>query len=455
MFSYIKNEKELVTHGHGRLRKAALDIADCAIQAADPYIATRKLVGLQGDILSIGSLRFDLSQQGNVYILGAGKASLPIAKALDEILGDRISSGLVIVKNRQNRSLQHIELREASHPVPDKTGLAAAEEMMRLAGKAREGDLAFCAITGGSSALMPLPVSSVNLQDKRKVNELMLACGANIREINAVRKHLSDIKGGRLALSLFPAEIVNLTVSDVIGDPLDYITDPTVPDTSTFSDAIAVLDKYSLWDDFPESAIQYLRNASPELETPKDFGKYTDLVHSFILATGDCICKSAVDRARELGFTPWVLTVALEGESKEEGTAMARLACRVKSTGSPLSPPCALIAAGETTVTISGKSGRGGPNQEFVLSAALQLAEHDGIVIAALDTDGSDGPTDIAGGLVDNSTISRARETGLEPVTLLSTHDASSLLLALGDTIITGPTGTNVNDLKIALVGNS
>jgi glycerate 2-kinase len=452
MFCYIKNGKELMAHGHGRLRKAALDIADYALHSADPYLATRKLVGLQGNILSIGSLRFDLSQRGDVYVLGAGKASLPIASALDEILGSRISHGLVIVKSRQNQILQHIELREASHPVPDKAGLAAAGEMMRLAKSTREGDIAICAITGGSSALMPLPVSSVNLQDKQKVNELLLACGANIREINAVRKHLSNIKGGRLALSLFPAEIVNLTVSDVTGDPLDYITCPTVPDTSTFSDAIAVLDKYALWDDFPDSARQYLRNASAEMETPKDFGRYTDSLHSFILANGEGVCKSAMDRARELGFTPMVLTTVLEGESREEGAAIARLACQAKSSGIPLSSPCAFIAGGETTVTISGSSGRGGPNQEFVLGAALRLDKQDGIVIAALDTDGSDGPTDIAGGLVDASTISSAREAGLEPIDFLLKHDASSFLLAMGDAIITGPTGTNVNDLKIALV---
>ncbi len=452
MFNYIKNEKELVAHGCGSLRKAVLDIADYALHAADPYLATRKLIGLQGDILNIGSLRFDLSQKGDIYVLGAGKASLSIARALDEVLGDRISLGLVIVKNKQDQLLQHIELREASHPVPDKAGLAAAEEVMRLARKAMKSDIAICAITGGSSALMSLPVSPVSLQDKQKVNELLLACGANIREINAVRKHLSDIKGGRLALSLFPAEIVNLTVSDVIDDPLDYITGPTVPDTSTFSDAIAVLDKYALWDDFPESATRYLRKASTELETPKDFREHADLLHSFILVSGESVCKAAADRAREIGFKPLVLTTALEGESKEEGTAMASLACQAKSTGSPLLPPCALIAGGETTVTISGNSGRGGPNQEFALSAALQLDKHDGIVIAALDTDGSDGATDIAGGLVDASTISRAIEAGLDPVAFLSTHDAATLLLAQGDAIITGPTGTNVNDLKIALV---
>jgi len=452
MFSYIKNRKELVAHGHGRLREAALNITDYALHAVDPYLATKQIVGLRGNILSIGSLRFNLSQRGNVYVLGAGKASLPIAVALNEILGGRIHLGLVIVKSRQDKVLQHIELREASHPVPDGAGLSAAEEMMRLAKSTREGDIAICAITGGSSALMPLPVSSVSLQDKQKINELLLSCGANIREINAVRKHLSDIKGGRLALSLFPAEVVNLTVSDVTGDPLDYITDPTVPDTSTFSDAIAVLDKYALWDDFPESAGQYLRNASPEMETPKDFGRYTDLLHTFILANGESVCKSAIDRAQELGFTSLVLTTSLEGESKEEGAAMARLACQAKSTGIPLSSPCAFIAGGETIVTIVGNSGRGGPNQEFALSAALQLDGHDGIVIAALDTDGSDGPTDIAGGIVDGYTISSARKAGLEPIDFLSKHDTSGFLLAQGDAIITGPTGTNVNDLKLVLV---
>jgi len=420
--------------------------------AANPYIATKNLVNFQGGILTVGPLRFDLSRRGNVYVLGAGKATFPIAKALEEILGERITEGLIIVKKDQEGTLKGIKVRRASHPIPDKEGLEAARDIKRIAEKAQKNDIVFCAITGGSSALMPLPVSSIGLEEKRRVNELLLASGATIREINAVRKHLSDIKGGKLALSILPGEIINLTVSDVTEDPLDYITGPTVPDTSTFSEAVSVLKKYNLWGKFPQSAICYLQNASSELETPKDFGEFKSLVHSFILIRSGTICEAAAEKAKEFGFMPLILTTMLEGESREVGVMFAGIAKEIKHCNRPLPPPCAIIAGGETTVKIEGKCGQGGPNQEFALSAALQLASYDRVVIAALDTDGTDGPTDIAGGLIDGSTIKRAKENNFDVFKHLLEHDASPVLLSLDDAIITGSTGTNANDLKILLV---
>jgi len=294
--------------------------------AADPYVATRNLIGLQGEDLTVGPLHFDLSRRGNIYILGAGKATLPIAKALEETLGERITEGIIIIKKGQDGTLEKIKIRRASHPLPDNEGLDAAKEVQRIAAKAQENDIVLCAITGGSSALMPLPVSNITLEEKRRINELLLASGATIREINTIRKHLSDIKGGKLALSIFPAEILNLTVSDVTGDPLDYITGPTVPDTSTFSEAISILKKYNLWGKLPESAICYLQNATPELETPKNFGKFESLVHSFILIRSGTICEAASVKARELGFKPLILTTTLEGESREVGIVFAGIA---------------------------------------------------------------------------------------------------------------------------------
>ena len=375
-----------------------------------------------------------------------------IAKALEEILGERITEGLIIVKKNQEGTLKKTKIRRASHPLPDQEGLEEEKEIKKIAEKARKNDLVFCTITGGSSALMPSPVSCISLEEKQRINELLLASGATIREINAVRKHLSDIKGGKLALSVFPAEIINLTVSDVTEDPLDYITGPTVPDTSTFSDAISVLDNYNLWDKFPESATHYLKNATPELETPKDFGEFKSLVHSFVLIKSGAVCEAAAEKAKELGFTPLILTTMLEGESREAGTVFAGIAKEIKHYNRPLPPPCAIIAGGETTVKIDSKWGEGGPNQEFALSAALQLADYDKVVIAALDTDGTDGPTDIAGGLIDNSTIKRAKENSFDVFKHFSEHDVSAVLLSLGDAIITGSTGTNANDLKILLV---
>lgn len=422
------------------------------MSVGDPYIATRNLVNLRGEILTVGSLHFDLSRRGNIYVLGAGKATFLIAKALEDILGERITEGIIIVKKGQDGTLRKIKIRRASHPIPDQEGLDTAKDIKRIGEQAQQNDIVFAAFTGGSSALMPLPVSGISLDEKKRINELLLASGATIREINAVRKHLSDIKGGKLALSIFPAEIINLTVSDVTEDPLDYITDPTVPDTSTFTDAISVLKRYNLWNKFPESAICYLQNATPELETPKDFGEFKCLVHSFILIKSGTVCEAAAEKAKELGFTPLILTTMLEGESREVGVLFAGIAKEIKHNNRPLPPPCAIIAGGETTVKISSKCGEGGPNQEFALSAALQLGSYDKVVIAAIDTDGTDGPTDIAGGLTDNSTTKRAQENSFDIFKHLSKHDASAILLSLGDAIVTGSTGTNTNDLITLLI---
>ncbi len=447
---YIKNRQELTSHGYKREREAALNIIDYALKAADPYWATKELVHLDGRILNVGQLRFNLSQRGNIYVFGMGKATFVVAKALEDILSEKISGGIVIVKRGQAGTLHRIKVREASHPLPDRYGWRAAKELMTMAEMTKEGDIVFCAITGGSSALAPLPVPEISLRDKRRVTELLLRSGATIREINAVRKHLSCIKGGRMALAIFPAEIINLTVSDVIEDPLDYITGPTVPDTSTFADAVLVLERYNLMDRTPRPIRNYLQMATPELETPKDFSGLP--VHTFILVKSASICEAAVKKARALGFNSIILTTCLEAESREAGSLFASIGKEIQRHQRPIRPPCAVVAGGETTVVIRGKSGCGGPNQEFVLGAALKLDESDRIVIAAIDSDGTDGPTSIAGGIVDPSTVARARSQGCDIFAHLVHHDTSPALQELGDAIITGHTGTNVNDLKIMLV---
>lgn len=447
---YIKNREELVSHGQTEERKTVIDIIEHALLAADPYTATINLVHLDGDILSVGDLHLDLSGRGKIYLLGAGKATFPIAKALEEILGDRIADGVVIVKEGQPGNLHRVKIREASHPLPDERGFMAAKEMKTVAEMAQEGDIVFCVITGGSSSLAPLPVSGITLAEKKKVNELLLNSGATIREINAVRKHLSQIKGGNLALSIFPAELINLTVSDVTGDPLDYITDLTVPDTSTFEDAIQVLKKYDLLERIPQSAREYLLSATPEMENPKDFSSMP--VHTFVIVKSDVVCEAASNRASELGLASMILTSILEGESKEISHVFTGIAREIKTYHRPLTPPCAVIASGETTVTLPGECGKGGPNQEFALSAALQFDGINEVVIAAIDTDGTDGPTELAGGIIDSSTLERARKKGLDLSRSLLSHDACTALTELDDAIITGHTGTNVNDLYIMLV---
>jgi len=447
---YIKNREELVSHGQTEGRKTVIDIIEHALLAADPYTATINLVHLDGDILSVGDLHLDLSGRGKIYLLGAGKATFPIAKALEEILGDRIADGVVIVKEGQPGNLHRVKIREASHPLPDERGFMAAKEMKTVAEMAQEGDIVFCVITGGSSSLAPLPVSGITLAEKKKVNELLLNSGATIREINAVRKHLSQIKGGNLALSIFPAELINLTVSDVTGDPLDYITDLTVPDTSTFEDAIQVLKKYDLLERIPQSAREYLLSATPEMENPKDFGNMP--MHTFVIVKSSVVCEAASNRASELGLASMILTSTLEGESKEISHVFTSIAREIKTCHRPLTPPCAVIASGETTVTIPGECGKGGPNQEFALNAALQFDGINEVVIAAIDTDGTDGPTELAGGIIDSSTLERARDKGLDLSRSLLSHDTCTALTELDDAIITGHTGTNVNDLYIMLV---
>jgi glycerate-2-kinase len=419
-----------------------VDIIEHGIRAADPYVATMNLLKLEGDHLRVGSLEYDLRDWKHVYVVGTGKATQPIALALEEVLGGRITDGLVVLKRGASRRLRRIRIVEAAHPVPDENSYLGAQEMVKLARRAGRGDLVFAAVTGGSSALLVWPAEGISLADKQALNQILLTCGASIREINAVRKHTSCVKGGRLAEEIFPAELINLTVSDVTGDPLDYITGPTVPDTSTYQDAWQVLYKYDLWERVPDSVRAHLERG-PEIESPKHF---THPCHSFIVVPGDAACLGAARRADELGYSSHVLTTEMEGESHDEAIAFLDAARAFEA-------PCALFAGGETVVTIHGECGEGGSNQEFALSAALAIDGRDDLVVGSVDTDGTDGPTAAAGGLVDGGTVERAAAAGLDAEDYRRSHSALRLLEATGDLVVTGPTGTNVNDLKLALKG--
>lgn len=448
---YIQNRDRLIDHGNSHLRNAAVEIIEYALSAADPYASVDRLVHVTDELLVIGDLQLDLRNYERIFILGAGKASRGIALALEDKLGDHISDGVFVLKHGDDASLQHARVVYAAHPIPDEGSCRGAQMMMDMAGKMTEKDLVFAGITGGSSALLASPVAGVYLGDLQKVHQLLLLSGADIFKINAVRKHLSSIKGGWLAERIMPATLINLTVSDVVGDQLDYITGPTVPDTSTFEDARGVMDEYGLWDSFPVSASDYLRRGGSAEETPKDFGNLP--LHSFVVVAGDAACVAAAERASELGFKSMILTSVLEGEAREAGSFLASIVKEVLRFGRPIAPPCAIIAGGENVVTIgSNHRGDGGPNQEFVLSAGLEIAGLDRILVAAIDTDGFDGNTDAAGGMVDGSTRAAVEAEGIDPIMSLRKHDVDGLLRRVGDVIITGPTGTNVNDLKILLV---
>lgn len=448
----IKNREELLAHGLKGGRRVALDIIEHALKSVDPYQATKRVVLRQNNRLFIDNQHYNLKDVRNLYVIGAGKASFPIAKALEEVLGERIARGVVIVKRGQDGRLKRIKKIEAGHPLPDEDGLRGAEGVMEIADEAGRGDLVFAAITGGSSALMPLPVEGITLEETREVNEILLHSGAVIQEINAVRKHISRIKGGRLALHIHPAEIINLTVSDVIGDwkMLDYITGNTVPDSSTFQDAINSLKKYRLLEKIPESVRRHLQNARPEMETPKNFRKIK--VHTVILATNEDACVAAVEKAEVLGFNAMILSTRIEGESREAGIIQAGIAKEIEVNDRPLRTPCVLVSGGETTVTIEGDHGEGGPNQEFVLGFATKIGGSKRIIGVSIDTDGTDGPTDVAGGVADGLTLERAEAGKLDIHESLMYHNAYSVLKSLGDTIYTGSTGTNVMNLRLIIV---
>jgi glycerate-2-kinase len=451
---YIKNANQLLSHGNISLRKTALDIIEYALAKADPYMATKTRVSLQGDVLRVCGLNFDLNKYGHIYLLGAGKATYPIAKALEDILGDRVAGGVVVCKYGQEGTLSRAELHRASHPIPDEAGFEASRKAIALAARTQKDDIIFGCVTGGSSALWPFPVEGITLEEKKNVNSLLLTCGANIVEINAVRKHLSRIKGGRLARAIHPrAHLINLTVSDVIGDPLDYITDPTVPDTSTFHDAQATLTKYDLWSKVPAAVNDFIKRADPELETPKEKDLAGHKRNDFIIVKGDTACEAAAEKASELGFNTMILSTMLEGESKELGRTFAAVANEISLNQRPLKPPCVVIGGGETTVKIDGESGEGGPNQEFVLGAAPFLEKTKNVAVIGMDSDGTDGPTEYAGAIADESTLPRAREAGIDLFASLKRHAVTPALYRLGDAIHTGATGTNVNDLKLMIVG--
>jgi len=445
----ILNRERLRDHGPGTLRANALKIFESGIRAANPYKATMDLIHREGDHLRVGAFDYDLREKEHIYIIGTGKATQPIAIALEEVLGDRITEGVVVLKRGEEHQLRYIQILEASHPVPDETSLLGAQEILRIARQAGEQDLIFSVITGGSSALTIWPADDITVADKQALNRILLSCGASIREINNVRKHISNIKGGLLGLEIFPAELINLTVSDVVGDPVDYITDLTVPDTSTYKDAWKTMDKYILWDKIPQSISNRLKRG-PEIETPKN---YPGNFRTFIVVTNDTACNMVKIKCEQLGFNTHLLMTKIEGESREEAVSMVAHLNRLAET-EPNELPLAFIAGGETVVTLETNLNGGGPNQEFALSAALEIVGRTGVVVGAIGTDGTDGPTNASGGLVDGETIQRAIAAGLNPTQHLNTHSAGKLLEATGDLVITGPTGTNVNDLILLLKKN-
>ncbi len=405
-------------------------------------------------MLVAGRCRYPLDRFRRIYVLGAGKAGALMSRALERLLGKRITDGLVNVKYGHLARLRRVVLHECGHPVPDEAGVDGARRIAQLAAGAGEDDLVLCVISGGASALMPLPVEPVTLAEKQQTTKLLLECGANIHEINAVRKHISAIKGGQLARLAYPATVVSLLLSDVIGDDLDVIgSGPTAPDSSTYRRALAILEKYGIRDKIPASVEDRLRRgAAGEIaETPKPGDPELARTQNLIVGSNRLAVDAAAGRARKLGFRTMVLSTFVEGETREVARVHAAIVKEIRSSSRPLRAPACVISGGETTVTIRG-DGLGGRNQEFVLAAAMDLDGVAGVCVLSGGTDGTDGPTDAAGAVADGRTLERARALGLDAAACLARNDSYHFFEPLGDLLKTGPTNTNVMDVRILLV---
>ncbi len=438
-----------------QLRRQAQLIFRAALRAADPVEAVRRHLRVQRDTLVAGSQRYRLNRIQNIYVLGAGKAGAPMAAAVERVLGGRLTAGLVNVKYGHLVPLKRVQLNECGHPVPDLNGVHGAQRIAELATRAGERDLVICLISGGASALLPAPAAPVTLEEKQQTTRLLLACGATIHEINAVRKHISTIKGGQLARLAFPATVISLLLSDVIGDDLDVIgSGPTAPDASTFADALSVLDKYDLRHRVPATVRERLEQGAAGLipETPKPGDEAFSRTQNLIVGSNRLAVEAAEEMARRLGLRSLVLSTTIEGETREVARVHAAIAREILTSGRPAKPPVAVISGGETTVTLRGK-GLGGRNQEFVLAAAIELAGWPRVVVLSGGTDGTDGPTDAAGAIADGATLARAERLGLDARRYLADNDSYHFFEPLGDLLKTGPTNTNVMDVRLMLVG--
>ena len=432
------------------LKNQALRIFRAALRAADPAEAVKRHLRVDGETLIAGRRRYRLGGFENIYLLGAGKASALMADAVERLLGTRIRGGLINTKYGHSVRLRRAEVNECGHPVPDSNGEAGAERIAHLASQAGSQDLVICLISGGASALTPLPAPPVTLEEKQATTRLLLECGANIHEINCLRKHISAIKGGQLARLAYPATVVALILSDVIGDDLDVIgSGPTVPDRSTFADAQAILDKYRIGDKVPAGVRERMRGGAAE--TPKPGDPIFRKVQNLIVGSNRLAVDAAAEQARALGYHTLVLSTMLDGEAREVARVHTAIAREILAAGRPVRRPACIITGGETTVTIRG-TGLGGRNQEFTLAAALGIAGLKGVAFLSGGTDGTDGPTDAAGAVADDSTIARAEAAGMQALQYLANHDSYHFFEKLDDLIKTGPTGTNVADVQILLV---
>ncbi len=436
-------------------RQPVITILQAALAAVNPYDAVCRAVQMEGPWLRTPDGSYNLDQMAQIRVVGAGKAGAPMAQAMESLLGSRLETGLVVVKDGHRAPTQRIELVEASHPVPDDRGVQAGNRILAMAEAATARDLVITLLSGGGSALLVAPAPGISLADMQQMTQSLLEAGATINEINCLRKHCSALKGGQLARAIQPAASLTLAVSDVIGSPLDVIASgPTVPDGSTWAEAWDIVTKFRLQAALPAAIRQRLQAglAGSIPDTPKPADPAFTTTRATVIADNRTAAEAAAAQARQAGFHTRIMTTFLEGEAKEVAKVVTGFGQEVLAYGNPVAPPACLVFGGETTVSLGSRHGRGGRNQELALAAGFLLQDSPQILVAALATDGTDGPTDSAGALADAGTIRRIRAQGLSPRQHLDTHDAYPCLEQAGDMLYTGPTHTNVNDLVFVFV---
>ncbi len=441
------------------MKTIAKDIFSKGVVAVHPFKRLKDSVCLEKNRLCIrmhgdSEKAFDLEAFRRIFIIGTGKASASMAQAVEEILGDRVTKGVITTKYGHLLPLKKTETIEAGHPIPDQKGLEGTKKIKSLLSESGAQDLVIFLLSGGGSALLPLPAQGITLEEKQKVTQLLLDCGADIKEINTIRKHISQIKGGWLAKLAYPATVIGFILSDVVGDPLDIIASgPTVADSSTFEEAWEIVRKYDLVDKIPTSVRNHLllgKEGKIE-ETPKPGDMAFERVHQFLVASNLHALHAVEKGAISYGFNSLILSSSIVGETREAARFHSAIAKEVISSGHPVSRPACIISGGETTVTLRGR-GLGGRNQEFALAGALDISGIEKIVLLSGGTDGTDGPTDATGAIADHTTIFRAQSMGLDARAHLENNDAYPFFKKLGDLLITGPTHTNVMDVRILLV---
>ncbi len=438
-------------------RRVLAEALSQALLAADPRTILRYNVKVRKNELRIGTLSFKLSRFRRVLVIGGGKATAGMALEIERILDGWITCGSVNIPAyiKPWPKSKQIKFNPATHPVPSEDGVRGVKNMLRLVGQPSEEDLVICLISGGGSALMPLPSTGILLSDKQKTANLLLKSGAKIDEINAVRKHVSDFKGGRLAEKFHAATVLSLIISDVVGDkPQSIASGPTVPDDTTYADAYTILQERRLWLKVPSSVRHRIQKGKEGKvpETPKRNSRIFKRVHNVLIGTNKESCQAAAEALEKRGYHSLILSTRLQGEAREVGKVLAGICIGIQENQLPVPPPAALVAGGETTVTVHGK-GRGGRNQELVLSAALSIRGNPGILLSSIGTDGVDGPTDAAGAVADGNTVERGLRIHMDPDSYLRENNSYPFFERLNDHVTTGPTGTNVNDIFIGIVG--